>query len=108
MSLLPRQKNVDEQKTRLTTQHGDVRCQLSDQAVLQQSCLLLLPRLKYVDELKMRLVTQRSSHLSRPVLNNKQECFRHKMTDRSELKSGSGINMPVMVEDEENTKKVTY
>ena len=57
--------------------------------------------------LKMRLATQRSSHLSRPVLNNKQECFRHKMTDRSELKSGSGINMPVMVEDEENTKKVT-
>ena len=41
------------------------------------------------------VATQRSRLLSCPVLNNKLECFRHNMTDRSELKSTSSINMPV-------------
>ena len=41
------------------------------------------------------VATQRSRFLSCPVLNNKLECFRHNMTDRSELKSTSSINMPV-------------
>ena len=40
------------------------------------------------------VATQRSRLLSCPVLNNKLECFRHNMTDRSELKSTSSINMP--------------